>query len=50
MANTGAGMDDGDVQSLVLREGVTGARSDSKPFKNETLSKATPPGDTGTAA
>jgi hypothetical protein len=44
MANAGAGMDDGGAQSPVLLEQVMGA------FKKETLSKATPPGDTGTAA
>jgi hypothetical protein len=43
MANTGAGMDDGDAQSPVLLEEVMGTRSDSKPFNEETLPGATPP-------
>jgi hypothetical protein len=42
MANSGAGMDDGGAQSPVLLEQVMGARSDSKPFNEETLSGATP--------
>jgi hypothetical protein len=50
MGNAGTGMEDIGAQSPFLLEEVTGARSDSNPFKKETLSKATPPGDTGTAA